>query len=292
MTGRQLVLTLAIGAMMGTAWTCAQDAEFRVPEGWEEPPGNKLDAGSQGYWIRHPDSRIDLVWCPGGSFLMGRDNRDPDRPGVPTEVGGFWIGQVEVTIGQWRAIMGDLPPYYGHHRDANYDETHPVMGVPWQAAVAFCQAAGVRLPTEAEWEYAARGPANLTYPWGEAWVRGFCWIDLQLKKNVPMGDRSFARLKGRQTLQTAPVASCPDGMSWCGAFDMIGNVWEWCSDPFRVLGKPDARARVIKGGGGDFSTLEPAGRWCSRHRDYYAETATGPYGGGPIGCGFRVALDR
>jgi iron(II)-dependent oxidoreductase len=231
-----------------------------------------------------------MVYVPAGSFLMGGAPGGRTVSTPPTAVKAFWIGRTEVTIGQWRAAMGELPPYYQHASGAVYDDTHPVMGVAWVAATAFCKAVGARLPTEAEWEFAARGPQSRTYPGGDGWVRSFCHIDLETSKDVPMGDRSFASLYGNRTLQTAPVASHPRGVSWCGALDMIGNVWEWCSDPYQVPGEPNSRARVIKGGDGDYAYPEPE-RWCSWWRNHYAEGAIGSYGGGPVGCGLRVALD-
>ena len=79
----------------------------------------------------------------------------------------------------------------------------------WAEAQAHCQARGARLPSEAEWEYAARGPDGLIYPWGDAFVGG----------NVT-----------HQTSQTAAVGSKPGGASWVGAQDLSGNVWEWVAD--------------------------------------------------------------
>jgi formylglycine-generating enzyme required for sulfatase activity len=158
-----------------------------------------------------PDGQT-LVWVPAGSFMMGSEDGLPDeRPVHQVTLDGFWIGQCEVTNAQYAAFCDATgldwnPPEPGDH---------PVMHVNWYDAQEYCDYYGYTLPTEAQWEYAARGPAVPTYPWGNEWDAQKCcnWDNWG-----PGADRTF------------PAGSFPAGESWCGALDMAGNVCEWCAD--------------------------------------------------------------
>ncbi len=225
---------------------------------------------------RHEKSGIELVWVPGGSFMMGSDNRDNDEnPVHRVRLDGFWIGKTEVTLGQWRrAAESPRTPYNDQGDD------HPVLDVSWEGCVQFCRRAGLELPTEAQWEYAARGPDVRAYPWGDRWDSSLCQSDT---------DRhGYTR--------TAPAGSFPGGASWCGALDMAGNVWEWCRDWYQsdFYGTSAARARnpecrdrgsgwrVLRGGSWGYPS-----RYCrsaNRYKSYpdYRFSFRG----------FRVALPR
>ncbi len=187
----------------------------RIPDGWVVSPGNDKQAGEAGYRILHQETEIELVYVPGGMFLMGSakcdpEARDDEKPQHMHDVNAFWIGRTEVTVGQWCKVMG-LGRTPARNDQGN---NHPVVGVTWDDCEAFCKGLELRLPTEPEWEYAARGGDARKYPWGNEWDSKKCCN----RDNQGPGGRTF------------PVGSFPEGAGWCGALDMAGNVWEWCAD--------------------------------------------------------------
>ncbi len=213
---------------------------------------------------------IPLVWVPGGKFMMGTsDGEVRERPVHEVELDGFWIGKTEVTVAQWRSVMGSVPGF----NDQGYD--HPVVFVTWAACQEFCQKTGLSLPTEAQWEYAARGPESKEYPWGNEWdPERLCWDE-----NRGPGGSTF------------PVGSFPQGASWCGALDMAGNVWEWCADwhdedyyrqspPRNPTGPATGTCPVVRGG--SWQCHNPRTFRCAYRLDL------GP-GGHLVGQGFRCA---
>jgi formylglycine-generating enzyme required for sulfatase activity len=178
----------------------------------------------------------------GGVVTLGGD--ESEGPTRKIVVEAFSIGETEVTNEQYREFVqatGRKAPASmkdGEYRPGTASE--PVTMVTWQDAVDYCRwlsqkiEATVRLPTEAEWELAARGPGNVKYPWGNEWQ-----------------DRAAA-CKERKG-QVRPVKSYPAGRSPCGAYDMAGNVWEWVSDEARdgegkFIERGGERLRVAKGG--------------------------------------------
>jgi iron(II)-dependent oxidoreductase len=153
----------------------------------------------------------------------------------------FWIDRYEVTNAQY----GSAGEWTGENR--------PRERVTWHEALAHCEARGVRLPTEPEWEYAARGPDSWMYPWGNAFVA----------ENVVYDANSGN--------QTADVGSRADGASWVGASDMSGNVWEWTSTVYRFYpydaedgreSPSETLPRVVRGGSwvGDEDYVRAANR--------------------------------
>ncbi len=165
------------------------------------PAGSGTQAGQVKTIALPGGATMDLVWVPGGSFMMGDNQGYPDeRPAHRVELEGFWIGKTAVTVGQWRSVMGLPAP----DKDAGDDS--PVTDVSWDDASAFCDRAGLRLPAEAQWEYAARGPEGRVYPWGNEWDAS--------KAGVP----------------SVEFRSCPAGVSWCGALDMVYSLCQWCED--------------------------------------------------------------
>ncbi len=154
-----------------------------------------------------------MVYLPGGTFSMGsKTGKTNETPVHEIEIEPFYIDIHEVTVQEYSRFLkeaGYLQPAYWQPELDRPDD--PVVGISWQDALAYASWADKRLPTEAEWEYAARGGAVSTiYPWG----------------NEP--DREHANFS---STGIAPVKRFqPNGY---GIYDMIGNVWEWCSDWYR-----------------------------------------------------------
>ena len=146
--------------------------------------------------------KMEMVWCPLGTFRMGSENGAKDEKPVRrvTLTQGFWMAKTEVTQAQWLSVMDSNPSY---HKGNNL----PVECVSWEDAQAFCEKTGLRLPTEAEWEYACR--AGSTGDYGGA-------LDTMGVYSANSGG------------QTIPVGQKQPN-AW-GLCDMHGNVSEWCAD--------------------------------------------------------------
>jgi formylglycine-generating enzyme required for sulfatase activity len=172
---------------------------------------------------------MNLVYVPAGCFLMGSSiDEDDERPVHEVCLTGFWIGQTEVTNAQYSAcvVAGHCRPPYDqfYYENPEYAE-HPVVYVNWEQAFQYASWKGCNLPTEAQWEYSARGPESLTYPWGNEFDGSrlnSCDANCDYHwRNTEYNDGYSG---------SSPVGSFPDGISWAGALDMSGNVWEWVAD--------------------------------------------------------------
>jgi iron(II)-dependent oxidoreductase len=173
-----------------------------------------------------------LCWIaiPGGTFTMGSDAQIAEldeMPVHPVAVAAFDMNKTEVTVAQYRACVEDGGCSVPAHIDdeyCNYEDPdgdlHPVGCVDWQQAVEFCQWAGGRLPSEAEWEYAARSAGrDITYPWGD---------DAATCERAVMLDADDQN--GCGAGWSLPVCSRPAGNTDQGLCDMAGNFWEWVQD--------------------------------------------------------------
>jgi formylglycine-generating enzyme required for sulfatase activity len=204
------------------------------------------------------DKGAEMVLVPGGSFTMGSEAGGPDeRPIHVIGMDPFYIDKYEVTNAQYKecvnALVCDLPDPTRLYTDARLKD-HPVVYVDWEMASAYCAWREARLPTEAEWEKAARGTELFSYPWGNDFdgkLLNYC--DLNCTESG--ADRAFN--DGFDT--TAPVGSYAGGVSPYGVFDMAGNVTEWLADwygadyyassPRQNPAGPESGAfRVLRGG--------------------------------------------
>lgn len=192
---------------------------------------------------------VPMVLVPAGCFMMGSEDGEANERPVNQVCFNtpFWIDKTEVTNAQFVHFGGVAG------RNSNWTgDNRPRERITWLEARDFCDKRGERLPTEAEWEYAARGPDGLIYPWGS---------DFEADK-VVYGANSGS--------QTAAVGSRPAGASWVGALDMGGNVWEWVSSsdaryPYDASHESITNGfRILRGGayGGDYpNRLRAAYRW-------------------------------
>jgi formylglycine-generating enzyme required for sulfatase activity/plastocyanin len=210
-----------------------------------------------------PQPPKEMALIPEGEFVMGADDRLPnEKPRRTVKLPAFWIDRAEVTNAQFcdflnafrnnreeegvRWINLDDPECKIRAGEKRGEfvvekgfENHPVVCVSWYGAAAYAKWLGKRLPTEAEWERAARGTDGREFPWGN-----------QLGAN-----RANISVANAPSKETKPVGSFPDGKSPEGCLDMSGNVWEWTADEYRetpeaALDEQNPR-KVIRGGAFD-----------------------------------------
>lgn len=165
-----------------------------------------------------------MVYVPDGYFTMGSDNSltEEETPAHQVYLKGFLIDKYEVSNEDYEEFLqntGHPVPKYWYDERFN-KPNQPVVGVSWEDAAAYAKWVDKRLPTEAEWEKAARGSQGFTWPWGNSWKKGY----LSHYLNIYGISDNFEF--------TSPIDSFALGISPYKVFNMAGNVWEWCQDWF------------------------------------------------------------
>ena len=230
-----------------------------TPQPTETPvPTPALGVGSTDI---SPKDGMTLLYVPAGEFTMGSDVNPDEQPIHKVTLDAYWIDQTEVTNAQYAKCVADNgackepknkssythSSYYGNSEFDHY----PVLNVDWNMAKAYCSWAGRELPSEAQWEKAARGTDGNIYAWGNTFDEtavNFCDVNCSLDG----ADKSF----NDGYADVSPVENYPNGKSVFGAYDMAGNAWEWVNDWYDVYpgGDPAASAdfgqkyRVLRGG--------------------------------------------
>ncbi|HEX8247507.1 MAG TPA: SUMF1/EgtB/PvdO family nonheme iron enzyme, partial [Pyrinomonadaceae bacterium] len=209
-----------------------------------------------------------MVLIPGGEFMMGDDNGDEyARPAHIVAVKPFFMDITEVTNEEYQKFVdaaGHKPP--GNWKGGRFSagkEKFPVTGVTWDDATAYAKWIGKRLPTEAEWEFAARGADRRRYPWGDEWQ--------------PEMANADNKIKGMQAVGSSK------GVSPFGNHDMIGNAWEWTADDARAypggkeFPKNSIDPKIIRGGcwltGKKDATTAFRTFWGARAENDYSNTS-------------------
>ncbi len=198
--------------------------------------------------LKEGETPPGMVLVPAGEFIMGENNRSPDEsPRRKVFVPAFYIDKYEVTNEEFKKVF---PDYNFPKEQARY----PVTGISWDEAMSYAARVGKRLPTETEWEKAARGEDGREYPWGNEFSESYC------------------NSKEKNLDSPAAVGSYISGVSPYGCFDMAGNMYEWVSDWYqRYEGNQFIRKeygqiyRVLRGG--SFMTDKFDVRCARRHFD-------------------------
>lgn len=208
---------------------------------------------------------VQMVLIPAGEFTMGsNEGSDHEKPEHRVFLDVYHMDMYEVTVRQYAKFLqttGRNPPPMWTTMDQPIHQNSPVVNVDWEDANNYCKWAGKRLPTEAEWEKAARGTDGRVYPWGNDPPN-------QLRAN-------YGKEKWNNHAALVPVGQLKDGQSAYGIYDLAGNVWEWVSDwydpdyyttsPSRNPNGPDTgKYKVLRGGSWDLASENLR----SAHRDF------------------------
>jgi len=215
----------------------------------------------------------EMVQIPAGEFTMGSDAIRDAKPARKAYLDAFWIGKTNVTVAQFRAYCkatGYRFKWKANRPRLGWKDNHPMVDVTWYEARAFCKWGGGDLPTEAQWEKAARGGDGRKFPWGNVWSdsRLQCWQ---------------RTLDGYHA--TAPVGSYPSGASPYCCLDMEGNAAQWCLDLVSPS-PPGAGGRAFRAIRGDGYDQNDSNWFQCAHRSYFIPDGT------EDGTGFRIVAKK
>jgi len=210
----------------------AAKAEPASADNTEAPAADMNGLSSNEEWQAEIEERdgVKIAKVPSGCFMMGAEGVERAQPVHQvclTEP--YWIDVTEVSNAQFELFGGEAERESTFPGQAIGEAEQPRTNVSWEEASAFCQLRGAHLPTEAEWEYASRGPEGWGYPWGDHFDPtrlNFCGAGCPI---TAAEDGPYFSADDGYAL-AAPVDSLPEGTSWVGALHMAGNVAEWVAD--------------------------------------------------------------
>lgn len=253
------VLERALAPEREQRWQTAHEFRANLLEAFDQSY-RRVYTPAQAPSSEQPVSVEDMVFLEGGSFLMGNNGAPEEAPEFEATVKAFYMDQYPVTVAQYAAFAeatGHRAPKFSHDAQLS-GPTQPVVGVSWHDAAAYAAWAGKQLPTETQWEYAARGKGNRKYPWGNA---------------DPDPNRcNFGDFLGMPSI----VTMHKDGWTPDGVCDLAGNVYEWTRDPYvpyaQRLANPEAgpATPLMAIRGGSWSTGPDTMR-CTHRRGLFPE---------------------
>lgn len=293
--------TLEVNTIISLSTQSNSDQTKQTTNAEDPDSGNNFGTGdgvtielSIGSTFISPVDGMKMVYVPAGEFQMGASEQDTkayddEKPQHTVHLDAYWIDQTEVTNGMYELCVGEgvclEQKKYSHNantgsyhfNDSSYED-YPAVYVNWEDAKTYCEWAGRRLPTEAEWEKAAKGETTNRYPWGNS-----------------EPDTSFANFGGNIG-DTVEVGSYPGGASYYSVLDMVGNVYEWVSDWYdenyyskseltNPQGPISGDTHVLRGG----SFFAEAKYSRITYRESPSSSKTEGYGSG--NWGFRCTLD-
>lgn len=239
----QSVLTVSLGKCQSCHESAAptsapkrhQQKVQNISTRLDEPKRAVVPNRKPTYGMRYPlytknsrlgDTPNKMILIPAGEFVMGSNSRLPDEgPQQTVKLPAFYIDQFEVTNLQYKkfndATQGRSPRHWRNRTFPAGKADHPVVYVSWQNANDYCQWAGKRLPTDAEWEKAARGSDGRMFPWGDEFATDAANTPVRWQEIGQFGD-------------TTPVGAFEKGKSPYGVYDMSGNVWEWTASWYKA----------------------------------------------------------
>ena len=246
-----------------------------------QPPSSRVKV--------NPKDGLEYVWIPAGTFQMGCVTGDKEclgyeKPQHPVEITkGFWMGRTEVSVEAYKRFVAATSrkmPEVPEFNPGWGKEDHPIVSVTWDEANDYCKWVGGRLPTEAEWEYAARGgKEDLKYPWGN-----------EISKEHANYAENFQEALKALSDGPSPVGSYP--ANGFGLYDMTSNVREWCADWFG-LHYASSPAQDPQGPpSGYYGRVLRGGSWLS-DPDFLRASGRLRYlpDGGSFSLGFRCARE-